>query len=129
MFPWSLSPGLPVQVFPVLDACSLVLQDCLKDVPHPYWMQIEFLPLWCLGPNVIWADMAGWFCPCIPASPSLAVGDPHQNSLKNWILHEIHYFLKELVQILLEVSEVLEVWFEINEGGYFICRPTHLYIL
>ena len=25
VLPWSLLPGLPVQVFPVLDACSLVL--------------------------------------------------------------------------------------------------------
>ena len=25
VLPWSLSPDLPVQVFPVLDACSLIL--------------------------------------------------------------------------------------------------------
>ena len=56
-------------------------------------------------------------------------GGPPSKFPKNWILHEIHYFLQELVQILFKVSEILEVWFEINEGGYFICRPTHLYVL
>ena len=56
-------------------------------------------------------------------------GGPPLKFPKNWILHEIHYFLQELVQILFEVSEVSEVWFEINERGHFICRPTHLYIL
>ena len=44
-------------------------------------------------------------------------GGPPSKLPKNWILHEIHYFLQELVQILFEISEVLEVWFEINEGG------------
>ena len=56
-------------------------------------------------------------------------GGPPSKFPKDWILHEVHYFLQELIQILFEVSEVLEVWFEINEGGYFICRPTHLYVL
>ena len=56
-------------------------------------------------------------------------GGPPLKFPKNWILHEVHYFLQELIQILFEVSEVLEVWFEINERGYFICRPTHLYVL
>ena len=59
----------------------------------------------------------------------LGRGGPPSKFPKNWILHEIHYFLQELIQIFFEVSEILEVWFEINEGGYFICRPTHLYIL
>ena len=56
-------------------------------------------------------------------------GGPPSKFPKDWILHEIYYFLQELVQILFEVSEVLEIWLEINEGGYFICRPTHLYVL
>ena len=56
-------------------------------------------------------------------------GGPPSKFPKDWILHEVHYFLQELVQVLFKVSEVLEVWFEINEGGYFICRPTHLYVL
>ena len=56
-------------------------------------------------------------------------GGPPSKFPKDWILHEVQYLLQELFQILFEVSEVLEVWLEINEGGYFICRPTHLYIL
>ena len=56
-------------------------------------------------------------------------GGPQSKFSKDWILHEVHYLLQELVQIPLKVSEVLEIWLEINEGGYFICRPTHLYIL
>ena len=56
-------------------------------------------------------------------------GGPPSKFPKDWILHEVHYFLQELVQILFEVSEVLEIWFEVNEGGYFICRPTHLCVL
>ena len=56
-------------------------------------------------------------------------GGPPSKFPEDWILHEVPHSLQELVQILFEVSEVLEVWFKINEGGYFICRPTHLYIL
>ena len=56
-------------------------------------------------------------------------GGPPSKFPKDWILHEVHYFLQELVQIPFKVSEVLEIWLEVNEGGYFICRPTHLYVL
>ena len=64
--------------------------------------------------------------PCI-AFPGR--GGPPSKFPENWVLHKVHFFLQELVQIPFEVSEVPEIWLAINEGGYLIRRPTHLYIL
>ena len=64
--------------------------------------------------------------PCI-AFPSC--GGPPSKFPENWVLHEVHYFLQEIVQVSFKVSEVTKIRLKINEGGHFIRRPTHLYIL